>query len=170
MKIFLSFSLFVLLFVIPAYSSSGQAVRDGKMTAKTDSTLANPAYDAVLAEKLGADAYGMKSYVLVMLKTGPVVSNDDAFVARCFHGHLDNINRLEKEGKLVVAGPLAKNDQQYRGIFILDVPTTEEAAALLETDPAVKEGLLAADLYSWYGSAALPLYLEEANRIWKEQP
>ena len=71
---------------------------------------------------------------------------------------------------MVVAGPLAKNDQQYRGIFILDVATTEEAAALLETDPAVREELLAADLYSWYGSAALPLYLEEANRIWKEQP
>jgi uncharacterized protein YciI len=170
MKIFLSFSIFVLLFVIPAYSSSDQALCEGEMAAKADSTLANPAYDAVLAEKLGADAYGMKSYLLVMLKTGPVVSTDDAFVARCFRGHLDNINRLEKEGRLVVAGPLAKNDQQYRGIFILDVATTEEAAALLETDPALREGLLAADLYSWYGSAALPLYLEEANRIWKEQP
>lgn len=170
MKIYLFVSLFVLLFVIPTYSSSGEVVRESDMVAKSDSTLSNPAYDAALAEKLGADAYGMKSYVLVMLKTGPVVSTDDAFIARCFRGHLDNINRLEKEGKLVVAGPLAKNDQQYRGIFILDVPTTEEAAALLETDPAVKEGLLAADLYSWYGSAALPLYLEEANRIWKEQP
>lgn len=170
MNIFLSFSLFALLFVIPAYSSYGQTVRDGEMSAKADSTLANPAYDAALAEKLGADAYGMKSYVLVILKSGPVVSNDDAFVARCFRGHLDNINRLEKERKLVVAGPLAKNDQQYRGIFILDVTTTEEAAALLETDPAVREGLLATELYSWYGSAALSLYLEEANRIWKEQP
>lgn len=170
MKISLTVLLFVLLFVIPAYSSSGQAVRDGKMTAKTDSTLANPAYDATLAEKLGADAYGMKSYVLVILKTGPTVTTDDAFVASCFRGHLENINRLEKEGKLVVAGPLARNEQQYRGIFIFDVATTDEARALLKNDPAVEEGLLAADLYGWYGSAALPLYLEEANRIWKEQP
>ena len=170
MNIFLSFSLFVLLFVIPAYSSSGQAVRDGEMSAKTDSTHANPAYDATLAEMLGADAYGMKSYVLVILKTGSTVTTDDAFVASCFRGHLDNINRLEKEGKLVVAGPLATNEQQYRGIFIFDVATIEEACALLESDPAVEEGLLTADLFVWYGSAALPLYLEKANWIWKEQP
>ncbi len=29
-----------------------------------------PVYDSVLARKLGADEYGMKSYVLVILKTG----------------------------------------------------------------------------------------------------
>ncbi len=170
MKIALTILLFVVLFVIPSYPLSEHTVRDGEMSAKTDSTHANPAYDATLAEKLGADAYGMKSYVLVILKTGPTVTTDDAFVASCFRGHLDNINRLEKEGKLVVAGPLATNEQQYRGIFIFDVATIEEACALLESDPAVEEGLLAADLYGWYGSAALPLYLEKANWIWKEQP
>lgn len=170
MKISLTVLLFVFLFVIPSYPLSRQTVRDGEISAKTDSTLANPAYDATLAEKLGADAYGMKSYVLVILKTGPTVTTDDAFVASCFRGHLENINRLEKEGKLVVAGPLARNEHQYRGIFIFDVATTDEARALLKNDPAVEEGLLAADLYGWYGSAALPLYLEEANRIWKEQP
>lgn len=170
MKISLTVLLFVFLFVIPSYPLSRQTVRDGEISAKTDSTLANPAYNATLAEKLGADAYGMKSYVLVILKTGPTVTTDDAFVASCFRGHLENINRLEKEGKLVVAGPLARNEHQYRGIFIFDVATTDEARALLKNDPAVEEGLLAADLYGWYGSAALPLYLEEANRIWKEQP
>jgi len=40
---------------------------------------------------------------------------------------------------------------------------------LLETDPAIKEGLLEADLYSWYGSAALPLYLDASDKIWKQQ-
>ena len=32
----------------------------------------NPQYDAQLAEKLGADDYGMKSYILVMLKSGSI--------------------------------------------------------------------------------------------------
>ncbi len=31
---------------------------------------ANPNYDEALAKKLGADDYGMKQYVLVILKTG----------------------------------------------------------------------------------------------------
>jgi len=64
---------------------------------------------------------------------------------------------------------LCKNDKQYRGIFILDAATVEEAGLLLETDPAIKEGLLEADLYSWYGSAALPLYLDASDKIWKQQ-
>ena len=37
-------------------------------TTKAQST--NPNYDAELAKTLGADDYGMKQYILVMLKTG----------------------------------------------------------------------------------------------------
>ncbi|MBN2395104.1 MAG: hypothetical protein JXC36_01425, partial [Candidatus Atribacteria bacterium] len=35
-----------------------------------DSTISNPNYDKSLADKLGGDDYGMKSYFLVILKTG----------------------------------------------------------------------------------------------------
>ena len=44
-----------------------------------------------------------------------------------FEGHMENINRLAKEGKLVVAGPFMKNDRNYRGIFIFNCKTVEEA-------------------------------------------
>lgn len=71
-----------------------------------------------------------------------------------FRGHFDNIGRLAEQGKLVVAGPLGKNKKEYRGIFILDVNTVEEAKALLATDPAVKEKLLNAAIFEWHGSAA----------------
>jgi uncharacterized protein len=129
-----------------------------------------PGYSQALADSLGADGYGMKSYVLVLLKTGSATISDQAIVNQLFRGHLDNIGRLVKEGKLVVAGPLGKNDKTYRGIFILNVATLKEAASLLETDPAVKEKLLEAELYSWYGSAALPAYLPVHDRIQKEKP
>ena len=42
-------------------------------------------------------------------------------------GHMDNINRLAAEGKLAVAGPFGKNDKALRGLFILAVPTVDEA-------------------------------------------
>lgn len=58
-----------------------------------------------------------------------------------------------------MAGPLQKNEKSYGGIFILNVEAIEEAKALLETDPAIKAQLLDSELYGWYGSAALPLYL-----------
>jgi uncharacterized protein YciI len=111
-------------------------------------------YDASLAERLGADQYGMKHYVLVLLMTGPrTVAADEA--ERLFTGHMANINRLADEGKLVVAGPMGKNDRHYEGIFILNVAKVEEARALLEGDPAITAGLLAFEAFQWYGSAAL---------------
>lgn len=135
-----------------------------------DTTILNPNYNRELAEKLGADDWGMKRYVLVILKTGPNLTTDRDFISACFRGHLDNINRLVEEDKLVIAGPLGKNDNTYRGIFILNVATVEEAQLLLQTDPAVKEGLLDAELYNWYGSAALPEYLKASDKIWKSKP
>ena len=113
----------------------------------TNAQNINPAYDSVLAKELGADEYGMKMYVLVILKTGPVTIEDKAKVDSLFSGHLANINRLAAENKLVIAGPLGKNDKNYRGIFVLNA-TMEEAKTLLQTDPAVHAKLLDAELFN----------------------
>lgn len=80
------------------------------------------------------------------------------------------MNRLVREGKLIVAGPIGKNNKSYRGIFVLNLTSVEEAERLLQTDPAVKEGLLDAEFYNWYGSAALQEYLKYAEKIWKNKP
>lgn len=133
----------------------------------TSAQTVNPDYDSTLAKKFGADDYGMKSYVFVILKTGTNTTTDKAFIDSCFSGHMANILRLVNEGKLIVAGPLGKNDNTYRGIFIFNVTTIEEAQKLVETDPAVNSKLLEADLYNWYGSAALPEYLEASQKIGK---
>jgi uncharacterized protein YciI len=127
----------------------------------------NPNYDSTLASKLGADDYGMKKYVFVILKTGSNETTDKILKDSCFNGHLNNINRLVKEKKLIIAGPMFKNEKSYRGIFILDVTTLEEANLLLETDPAIKANFLEPELYEWYGSAALPEYIEASDKVWK---
>ena len=67
----------------------------------------------------------------------------------------------------MVAGPLKKNEKTYRGIFILNVPTIEEAEQLLRTDAAIKSKLLEPEFYKWYGSAALSEYLAAHEKIWK---
>lgn len=130
----------------------------------------NPWYDKALADSLGADDYGMKSYIFVVLKTGSANIEDKQQVSDLFSGHMDNINRLVADKKLIVAGPFGRNDQGYRGLFILDVKTKEEAHALVETDPAVKAKLLDVELFEWYGSAALPTYLAAAQKITKTSP
>lgn len=137
-------------------------------TSRVKDSSVNPEYDAALAKQLGADDYGMKSFFFVMLKTGSNKKDDKEFINEAFKGHLANINRLVEEKKMIVAGPFGKNENGYRGIFILDnVESFEAAKELLQTDPAIKAGLLDFELYEWYGSAALPLYLPFAEKVSK---
>lgn len=149
---------------------SYQMHRLQETTISTDTNIQNPNYDPALALQLGGDDYGMKSYVLVVLKTGTNKTTDRDFINTCFRGHMDNISRLVDEQKLLVAGPLGKNNATYRGIFILNVTTFDEAKELLAKDLAITEGLLDYDLYNWYGSAALAKYLDYSDKIWKIKP
>lgn len=144
----------------------GQTEKEGKNA----STL-NPNYDKALAEKLDADDYGMKSYFLVILKTGPSTTSDKKLISESFRGHMDNIDRLVEEGKLIVAGPMEKNENNYRGIFILaNIPSIGKAEEMLQTDLAIKNGILDYQIFTWYGSAALPEYLPYSDKIWKLKP
>ena len=117
-------------------------------------------YDSALAKKLKADDYGMKNYVLVLLKPGSNTSVDKITEDSIFHGHMNNIIRLANNGSLVIAGPFGKNDL-YRGLFVLNVSNFDEAKKLLETDPAIKAKLLDPEMYLWYGSASL----QEVSKI-----
>lgn len=47
---------------------------------EVDSTTSNPQYDVALASRLGADDYGMKGYVLVLLTTGPSRTDDQELI------------------------------------------------------------------------------------------
>lgn len=134
------------------------------------SAFGQQSYDSELADSLGADAYGMRMYQLVILKTGTEVIEDKERIQKLFRGHLDNIGQLAKEGKLVVAGPLGKNELEYRGIFIFKLDNKEEIQELLKTDPAIEAGIFDVEILDWYGSAALPMYLPYHKQIEKEQP
>ena len=107
---------------------------------------------------------GMKQYVLVVLKTGTNTSTEKSTRDEAFSGHMKNINRLADEGLLVLAGPLGKNENNFRGIFILNVDKIDDAKILVQTDPAVKEKYLDADYYPFFGTAAL----QETFRIHKK--
>lgn len=161
-----------------AVSLSGDKTKDvnyrlflqNSVKTQIDSSVTNIYYDPVLARKFGADDYGMKNYVMVILKTGPNKTSDKSFINNAFRGHLDNIGKMVKDGKLIIAGPFGKNDKNFRGIFIFDTDSFDETRELLQNDPAIKEGLLDIELFKWYGSAALPAYIEYSDKIWKINP
>lgn len=123
-------------------------------------------FDPELAKKLGADERGMKTYVLCILRTGP----KDAEVTgdkrkEVFAGHFANIGRLANEGKLAVAGPFGKNDKAWRGLYIFNVSTIEEAEKLVVLDPAVEAGVFVPELTLWYGTAALMVVTDTHKKI-----
>ena len=128
------------------------------------------AYDSTLAAQYEADAYGMHTYVVAFLKSGPNRDRDSAEAARLQRAHLDNISRLAEEGKLVLAGPFYGNSSDsLRGIYIFDVNSLEEAEELTQSDPAIQAGSLVMELRQWYGSAALMSVYEMHNRLAKEK-
>jgi uncharacterized protein YciI len=129
----------------------------------------NPIYDADLAAKLDADEYGMKSYVLVILKKGTANDIEADERKELFSGHQENMRRWVDEGKLIVSGPFFPNEEGLEGIFILDIKF-DEAKTVLESDPAIKANALSYAAYPWYGSAALPVYLETHEMIEKIKP
>jgi uncharacterized protein YciI len=127
----------------------------------------NPNYNPELAKKLNADDYGMKKFIFVMLKTGTNTSTDKELKNKSFASHMKNTDSLVKVKKMVVAGPFFRNNDNYRGIFILAVDSIEKAKALLKNDQAISKKYLEAVYYEWYGSAALGQYLNDADKIWK---
>lgn len=124
------------------------------------------AFDSTLAAELGADDYGMSQYVMAFLKSGPNRSQDSLSLIEIQAGHMANIQRLQKMGKLVLAGPFL-DDGDIRGIFIFAVESVEEVKELIATDPAIKAGRLVMELHPWYGSATIKQLAKLHKRVQK---
>ncbi len=133
---------------------------------KDTTTTLEPLFDSIKAYEYGANDYGMKMYVMAFLKRGPNRDRDSVEAYELQKAHLDNINRLVEEGKMVLAGPFG-GDGDLRGIYIFNVETVEEAQALTETDPAIQAGSLVMELIPWYGSAAVVGLVDEHKKIAK---
>jgi uncharacterized protein len=126
MKQILSIIVLFMLFGISAYCQK-------------DSTAKNP------EEKI-------KQFWLVVLKTGPKDKEitDTAQRNKIFAGHFGNMERLYNEGILKVAGPFGKNDFTWRGLFILDCKTKEDAENYVKTDPSIAAGIFVVDIVPWF--------------------
>ena len=62
--------------------------------------------------------------------------------------HFYRLQDLKKEGKLILAGRTTQGGEDQFGIVILKADE-EEARKLMNEDPAVKEGIMTAELYPY---------------------
>lgn len=120
--------------------------------------------DTALVRRLSADERGMRVYVMAYLKKGPNRNQDENTAKALQQAHMDNIGRMARERKLVLAGPFM-DDTDVRGIYIFATSSIEEARAWTATDPAIQAGRLAMELHPWYGSAALMLLPELHEKL-----
>ena len=144
MKTFYCITLFILV-LVSCKTVKNDRMGTGELTSE---------YDSLLAAELGADSYGMKTYVMAFLRRGDSISADSTTAAKLQRAHLDNITRLAENGNLILAGPFM-DEGDLRGIYIFNVSSIDEARELTRSDPAIRAGVLKMELHRWYGSAAL---------------
>ena len=136
-------------------------------TAAPEAEAPPPGYDEALAKSAGADDYGMRQYVLVILKSSSTPVPKGPERDEMFRGHFANMKRLAAEGKLALAGPL-DGKEGWRGLFVFATADLEEAARLVASDPVVIKGEMVPEFHAYYGSAALMLVNESHKKLAKK--
>lgn len=85
---------------------------------------------------------------------------DEQTAQRLQREHLAYLTSLDQAGHTVAAGPLGDPpDQSMRGLVFYRTGSIEEARRLANADPAIRAGLLEADVMTWYclpGTMRLP--------------
>ena len=109
---YLSFVIF-LTFVLAGCSQNAAPPDQQKLTEGAAQ------FNSELASELGADEYGMRSYVMVVLKTGPMDSKitDAEARAEIFSGHFSNMTKLAEAKKARPIRPLYRGRRKTRALY-----------------------------------------------------
>jgi uncharacterized protein YciI len=99
----------------------------------------------------GDTSYTMKKYYIAFLKRGPNRDQDQAEANAIQSAHLEHMSQLAEQKKICIAGPFG-DDTDMRGIVIYSAKSLEEAKSYAESDPAVINGVLIAELHPWWAA------------------
>jgi len=91
-------------------------------------------------------------YVCLLIK--PANSTSSQAPPGVLQGHLKHLQALIASGKAAIAGPFG-DDTRIAGIFVLNASSPEEARALEEADPLVKEGGFSLEVLKWWAAKGI---------------
>lgn len=86
--------------------------------------------------------YRIRPTRLAMLSEGPTQDEGEAMAA-----HFQYLKQLTAEGTVILAGPTLVIDDSNFGVVIFKAPDRDSAQAIMHADPAVKGGVMHADLF-----------------------
>jgi len=114
--------LFLLFFIVPIYSQDNS----------------------------GTPNFDLKQYFFVMLTKGENNGKiDSAKSGQLIIAHLNNIKKMQSDGKLDIVGPFG-DDGEWRGVFIFNVPEKKDVLELLNNDPAIQAGMFKYEIHPWW--------------------
>jgi uncharacterized protein YciI len=103
------------------------------------------------------EPFKMRPFVFMFFDEAPGrPSATQAEMAALQSGHLANLYRLSKEGRLHLAGPLADGGP-HRGIGVLATGTVEEAQQWMADDPMIRSGHLVMVPLRWFAAEGILL-------------
>ena len=93
----------------------------------------------------------LDSYSFVLLKRAPrAFEYSEEELNQLQEQHLAHLDAMREHGHLLLAGPFSDQaDETLRG-FCLYRTSVEETRRLVEADPSVRAGRMAADVMGWW--------------------
>lgn len=92
----------------------------------------------------------LESYTFVLLRRGPRADEyDDEELDRIQNAHLSFLDEMRAQGHMVLSGPFRHQQDETKRGFSLYRTDLEQTRGLIENDPAIRAGRMAAEAMTW---------------------
>jgi uncharacterized protein len=88
-------------------------------------------------------------YLLKPTRLGMVTDGPTPEEAETVSRHFEYLQDLTEKGVMILVGRTQNNDESTFGIAIFEAEDESAARMIMETDPAVRTGVMRADLYPY---------------------
>jgi uncharacterized protein len=104
--------------------------------------------------------YEMTTFQMALIRRGPFWTDKMTPELEQLHQqHVDHLVKLGAAGQILTLGAVGEQGD-LRGIIVLGVDSPAEAKKLIDADPAVKAGHLAAEIHPWYAAKGIMKFAE----------
>jgi len=93
----------------------------------------------------------MEQFIYVIQPTRPVMLSEGSTHEedQIISEHFDYSKSLTDQGVVILAGRTLNTDENSFGIVIIQAATEDEAKEIVNNDPAVRQGVMRAELYPY---------------------
>ncbi|RLQ97485.1 YciI family protein [Falsibacillus albus] len=94
----------------------------------------------------------MREQYVYILKLIPELLNEENWTEKengIVAEHFEALQELKADGKLILAGRTLNMDETTFGLAVFEADSEQQAKEIMESDPAVKKGIMTATLFPY---------------------